>query len=75
MRANTWRIVHVCDDNENRPTVWTIKINHKKYGRSVWICKDENVFTVDAFVNNRWITLATCDSLLDAKSWAVGNLM
>lgn len=70
---NNWEIVHDCDDENENPTCWAKEINHKKYGKFVWITKGLDGFDVE--VNrSEFETLVRCKSLSSAKIWVTINL-
>ena len=69
-----WNIVHDCDGENGEPTCWAKEINHKKYGRFVWITKNENE-TYDVEVDiGKFFNLITCKTLISAKRSVALNL-
>lgn len=69
-----WSIVHDCDEENREPACWAKEINHEKYGKYVWITKNENG-TYDIEVDKGgFLTLITCKTLTSAKRWVALNL-
>lgn len=76
MKKNKWEIVLECDDEDDTPTCWALEINHRKYGKYVWITKyDEQDYTVEVIPYNETIELMHCKSLVSAKRWVTMNLI
>lgn len=75
---NQWEIIHEADDDDGNPTNWALEINHKKYGKYVWISGYDNIFDVEVDNNpepGEMTVLVTCTSLRSAKRWVTMNLM
>lgn len=70
-----WKIIHDMDGENGEPTCWSLEINHKEYGRFVWITLNpENKYNIEVDCDG-FKTLATCKSLTSAKRWVTMNLI
>lgn len=75
-QRKNWEIVHECNDVENNPTCWALKINHRSYGRYVWISQYGDAdYTVEVIPYGETIELVHCKSLTSAKRWVTMNLL
>ena len=77
-----WKIIHESDTDSGKPTSWALEINHKKYGKYVWItglldCDEETIvqYNVEVIPYNDAITLCKCKSLTSAKRWVTMYLL
>ncbi len=71
---NTWNVVHDRDGENGKPTCWTKEVNHKRYGKHIWITQNEyGMFDIEACAND-FYTLKTCKSLTSARRWVATNL-
>ena len=75
MNKNTWEVVEDCNDENNNATCWSKEINHKKYGKFVWITDNGNGYNVEVISNDETIVLKECKSLASAKRWVTSNLI
>lgn len=72
---NAWEIVHDCDGDDGEPTCWSKEINHRKYGKYVWISQiSDTAYDVEVIPEQELKVLATCKSLASAKRWVSKNL-
>jgi hypothetical protein len=73
---NQWEIVHDSDDEDGNPTCWCKEINHKKYGKYVWISHNgTELFDVEVSCSSGMIeSIMPCKSLTSAKRWVTINL-
>lgn len=71
-----WNIVHECDDDNGEPTCWVFEINHKRYGKYVWISLSEgNMYHVEVSCSEYGMDLLKiCKSLTSGKRWVSINL-
>lgn len=74
MIKNQWKIIHESDDDNGNPTLWTLEINHPKYGKYCWISDHINYFSVEVDYGG-FIELKQCTSLTSAKRWVTMNLL
>lgn len=74
MSKNTWEVVIDCNDEDDNPTCWSKEINHKKYGKFVWITDNGNGYNVEV-IRDETIVLKECKSLASAKKWVTSNLI
>lgn len=74
MEKNEWKIIHDMDGEDGSPTSWSKTINHKKYGKYVWITEVEKGFDVEVVYDDEFILLKNCKSLTSAKRWVSINL-
>ena len=80
-KKNEWKIVHDMDDDDGNPTGWSLEINHKKYGKYIWITiNSDGKYHVEAYwyygtILDDCMTLAECKSLASAKRWVAMNLL
>ena len=61
---NNWKVVEDCDAYN-----YVLEINHKKYGRYVWVTETIDGYNVEVCIGNSFKTLMTCKSLPSAKRW------
>lgn len=80
--ANKWEVIHDSDTESGKATCWALEINHKKYGKYVWITglldyDEETIvqYDVEVIPYNDTITLCECKSLASAKRWVSMNLL
>ena len=72
---NKWDIIHDCDDDDGQPTCWAKEVNHRKYGKYVWISKESDTeYAVDVIPDTETRTLIICKSLTSAKRWVAINI-
>lgn len=64
---NKWEIVHEDDDENGNPSIWSLEINHEKYGRWCWISAEGKVFVVSVKRGSDMIELMACKTLTSAK--------
>lgn len=75
---NAWKIVHDCDGDDGEPTCWAKEINHRKYGKYIWITRrDDTEYVVEVIPIPSQIetdVLMVCRSLASAKRWVSMHL-
>lgn len=72
---NEWKIVHEGDDENGNPSIWSLEINHEKYGRWCWITDEGKVFVVSVEYGGDFMELMICKTLTSAKRWVTRNLL
>jgi len=70
----TYSVIHESDDDDGSPTCWAREINHKKYGKYVWISKENDVYNVEE-CSEELSVLVVCKTLTSAKRWISMNLV
>ena len=69
-----WQVIHECNDDNGRPTCWSLEISHNKYGKYVWITSSDNGYDVEIDYDGFKI-LTTCKNLRSAKRWVTMNIL
>lgn len=68
-----WKPVYECDDEDGNPYVWAAEVNSDKYGKFVWISKEDDkefVITTSRYGSELGSNpLMICKSLSSAKRW------
>lgn len=73
---NKWSVVIECNDEDGNPTCWSLEINHKRYGKYVWISQyDDRDYAIEVIPDNETKELIHCKSLISAKRWVSMNLI
>ena len=81
-KEKEWKIVHESDTDNGKPTCWALEINHKIYGKYVWITglldyDEETIvqYNVEVIPDKDARILVECKSLASAKRWVAMNLL
>ena len=69
-----WKIIHEADDEETgKPSMWSLEIMSKEYGKFVWITLDsKEKYNVEAQLDgpdSEYTVLKSFRSLKSAKQW------
>lgn len=82
MKSKAWKIIHESDTDSGNPTSWALEINHRSYGKYVWITgvldHDEDTivqYNVEVIPDSDAIVLVSCKSLVSAKRWVTMHLI
>lgn len=74
-----WKIIHDADDEETgKPTMWSLEIMSKEYGKFVWITLGgKKKYSVEVQMDgpdSEYTVLKICRSLNSAKQWVESTI-